>query len=303
MSKGAKRVTVYLFGGLGNQLFQYFAGLATAEAIGAKLYLKPYGQTSAVGREGEVGIAAFMTEGMTVPAATPQWFQEKLLRRFINLFGQVRLRRFSLRCGFYFSHLFDLATLKYGHPRHIRLIGYFQDIKFLDFLEHRNKREALQLVNPSPWFVKLQDQANKSKPIIVHIRRGDYLNHTETIGVLDFSYFKNALDLIPQNKDSNYWIFSDSAEAAKDFVNFAELPDMRTRIIQAPPDSPDAESMLLLTLGSALIISNSTFSWWGAYLNKNADFIITPKKWFKALRDPADLVPGNWITCESVWVI
>jgi hypothetical protein len=301
LSREAKRLTVYLFGGLGNQLFQYFAGLATAEATGAKLYLKPFGQTSAVGREGEVGIAAFETEGVTLSSRIPKKMQEKLLRRFVNFFNQTRLRSFSLRHGIYFSDLLDLASLKSNRPRHIRLIGYFQDYKFFDFLEVRDKKLVLPLGNPSHWFVDLQNQASKSKPIIVHIRRGDYLNHAKTIGVLDFSYFKSALNLIPQNENSEFWIFSDSVDTARRFVDFAQLPDTRTRIIQAPPESPDAESMLLLTLGSALVISNSTFSWWGAYLNKNADFIIAPKKWFRTLEDPANLIPGNWIRCESVW--
>ncbi len=301
MSRDAKRVTVYLFGGLGNQLFQYFAGLATAEAIGAKLYLKPYGQTSAVGREGEVGIAALMTEGVRVSASTPPWFQEKLLRRFINLFDRVIFRRFLLRCGFFFSDTPDLYSLKYHPAHHIRLIGYFQDNKFLKYLEYRNKKASLRLVSPSPWFANLEAEARKIKPILIHIRRGDYLMHADTIGVLDFSYFKNALNLIPRNKNSQYWILSDSVDAAKNFVAFAELPETKTRIIQAPWDSPDAESMLLLTYGSALVISNSTFSWWGAYLNKSADFIVTPKKWFKALEDPAIHTLEKCIPCESVW--
>ena len=301
MARKVERVTVYLFGGLGNQLFQYFAGLATAEAKGAELYLKPFGQTSAVGREGEVGIAAFKTEGITTSSRIPQRLQEKLLRRFVTLISQFRLGGFSRHYGIFLSDVSELPEMKMDCPRHIRLMGYFQDYRFLDFLERQKKMTSLSLANPSPWFVNLQEQARKSKPIIVHIRRGDYLNHADTIGVLDFAYFRNALGVIPRNENSEFWIFSDSVDVAKDFAFFAHLPELRTQIIQAPSDSPDAESMLLMTLGSALVISNSTFSWWGAYLNKNADLIIAPKKWFKNLDDPANLVPGNWTYCESVW--
>lgn len=301
VARKAKRVTVYLFGGLGNQLFQYFAGLAIAEEMGAKFYLKPFGQTSAVGREGEVGIAAFKTEGITTSSKIPQRLQEKLLRRFVTLINQFRLGKFLRHYGIFLSDVSQLLQVKMDCPRHIRLMGYFQDYKFLDYLERQEKGTVLSLANPSPWFVNLQEQVRAIKPIIVHIRRGDYLNHAGTIGVLDFVYFKNALDLIPQDKNSEIWIFSDSSTVAKDFALFAGLPDSRTQIIQAPSDSSDAESMLLMTLGYALVISNSTFSWWGAYLNKNADFVIAPKKWFKNLDDPVNLIPGNWIYCESVW--
>jgi hypothetical protein len=301
MARNVKRVTVYLFGGLGNQLFQYFAGLATAEATGAALFLKPFGQTSAVGREGEIGIAAFKTDGKTTFSRIPQRLQEKLLRRFVVLINRFRQGAFSRHYGIFPTDVPVLPEMKMGCPRHIRLMGYFQSYKFLHFLERQEKMAELSLVNPSSWFVSLQDQALKSKPIIVHIRRGDYLNHAETIGVLSFSYFKNALHMIPQNENSVFWIFSDSVHAAKDFASFADLPEMRTQIIQPTPDTPDAESMLLLTLGSSLVISNSTFSWWGAYLNKNANFIIAPKKWFKNLEDPENLIPDHWIYCESVW--
>lgn len=301
MSRKAKRVTVYLFGGLGNQLFQYFSGLATAEALGAKLYLKPFGHITAMGREGEMGLAAVKTEGITISSRISPGLQEKLLRRFVTLISLLRLGRFSRHYGFYFSEFSELPEMKIGHPRHVRLIGYFQDYKFLDFLERRNMLTSLSLANPSSWFLNLQEQACKNKPIILHIRRGDYLNHVDTIGVLDFAYFKNALDMIPRNENSEFWIFSDSVDSAKNFALFADLPNLRTRIIQAPPDSPDAESMLLMALGSAIVISNSTYSWWSAYLNKNADYVIAPKKWFRNLEDPTNLIPGSWICCESVW--
>jgi len=301
MAKKVKIVTVYLFGGLGNQLFQYFAGLATAEATEATLYLKPFGQTSAVGREGEIGLAAFKTDGVTTSSKIPKKLQEKLLRRFVNSINGSKRSAFSRHFGIFPSDVADLPEMKTRCARHIRLMGYFQSSKFLQFLEPESRMSAPSLVNPSSWFMGLQNQALNSKPIIVHIRRGDYLNHTETIGVLSFSYFKNALDMIPRNKNTEFWIFSDSIESARDFVEFAELPKTQTRVIQAPPDSPDAESMMLLTLGSSLVISNSTFSWWGAYFNKNADPIIVPKKWFKNLDDPTDLIPGNWIYCKSIW--
>ena len=158
MTRKVKSVTVYLFGGLGNQLFQYFAGLATAEAMGAELYLKPFGQTSAVGREGDVGIAAFKTEGVATSSRIPQVLQEKLLRRFVTLSSRFKLSRFSRHYGIYLFDMPELPEMKMDFTRHIRMIGYFQDYKFLDFLEHQKKLTSLTLSNPSPWFLNLQDK-------------------------------------------------------------------------------------------------------------------------------------------------
>ncbi len=301
MSRDLKRVTVYLFGGLGNQLFQYFAGLATAKAIGAKLYLKPYGQTPVIGRENEIGLAALRTEGTIVSTTLPSWLQEKFLRNFVKIFSKNRLKEFSSKRGVFFSDSFNLQSLKNQQHDHIRLIGYFQDYEFVKSLEQNGTPPVMTLVNPSSWYINLQREAMASRPIIIHIRRGDYLSHSNTIGVLDFAYFKNALSKIPQNEYSKFWIFSDSIAVAENFAQFANLVDLQTKIVCAPSDSSAAESMSLMSMGSALVMSNSTYSWWSAYFNQSAEFIVAPTEWFRNLDSPQNLIPANWIRCDSVW--
>ena len=302
MAKRVERVTVYLFGGLGNQLFQYAAGLAVAEETGTELFLKPFGQTSAVGREGEVGIRAFKTLGTLVSSKVPDWLQEKLLRRFVTITDRFQLQGFFHRRGIFLADCPELSQMRLGKHRHIRLMGYFQDSKYADSLIRQEKGIQLELMNPSPWFESLQESARLSGAIILHIRRGDYLNHANTMGVLDFEYFYNALKLIPQDDDSVFWIFSDSINAAQHFAIFAKLPETRTRIISATAELPDAESLILMSLGSALVISNSTFSWWAGYLNKKSQLVVAPTKWFKNLEDPQNLLPSNWVRCESIWL-
>ena len=58
-----------------------------------------------------------------------------------------------------------------------------------------------------------------------------------------------------------------------------------------------------MSLGRAIIISNSSFSWWSAFLSKEASLILAPRKWFKGIQDPKDLLPPEWITLESDWII
>ena len=301
MARKRKSVTVYLFGGLGNQLFQYFAGLAIAESVGAKLYLKPFGQTSAKGQEGEVGLDAFEVEGTRITSRIPAQLQEKVLRRFVNSLRHVGLRRLAENRGVFLSDQINLESL--SRYRHIRLIGYFQDSKYLELLVAQGRDTQLPLKNPSPWFRELESLARTKNPIALHIRRGDYLSHADSIGVLDYEYFLNALKKIPTFSEGKLevWIFSDSLSVASDFANYARLPEARTRIIRPPGDSPAAESMLLMAMGSAIVISNSTFSWWGAYLAGDASKVIVPQKWFKGLDDPVSMNPDAWTSSESIW--
>jgi hypothetical protein len=304
VAKSEKRVTVFLFGGLGNQLFQYFAGLAVAEAVGAKLYLKPFGRAASQGSDCEIGINAFDLEATVVTSKLPIQIQDRVLPRLINFARRFSLQNLAWSSRTLLTDDIDFDAVNLEDRQHIHLVGYFQNSKYLDFLAKREIEINLSLKNSSVWFQEFQARARVKKPIIVHLRRGDYLNYADTIGVLDFQFFLNALQLIPHfsEPETEFWIFSNSLSAASDFARFADLPESRTEVIQPPDKSPDAESMLLMTLGAALVISNSTFSWWGAYLNDETSQIISPKKWFRNLDDPTFPKKDGWKFSESIWV-
>jgi hypothetical protein len=299
-----KRVTVLLFGGLGNQLFQYFAGLAVAEATGAKLYLKTFGRSPDIGGVGDMGINAFRIDTPITSSRLPKMIQAKLLPRLIRFVSRISLKECVWPGSSLWTDDIDFNNPEVLSNKSIKLVGYFQNSKYLDLLTKREAQINLNLRNKSVWFQEFQKLARDKKPIIVHLRRGDYLNYADTIGVLDFQYFLNALQLIPHfnEPETEFWIFSNSLSDARDFAKFADLPSDRTEIIQPPDNSPDAESMILMTLGASLVISNSTFSWWGAYLNDETSQIVSPKKWFRNLDDPTFPKKDGWKFSESIWV-
>ena len=298
-TKRSRIVSVYLFGGLGNQLFQYFTGLSIAKATGAKLILRPFGKTSAIDRNDTLGIEAFEIEGTLICSRISPYWQEKMLRKFINAVSFLKLKKFFESQGIILSDSQSLLALINQKKKHLRFIGYFQNTKYLNFLSEKDGKVKLTIKNPTDWFKNLSILCLSAKPIMLHLRRGDYLKHSKTIGVLDFSYYKSALEIIRPANDSEIWIFYDSISTAKDFAKFAQLPESRTKIIEPPSESRDAESMIIMSQGSALIISNSTFSWWSAYLCEQKVKIFAPSVWFRNLPDSVNFIPKSWLTCLS----
>jgi hypothetical protein len=100
---------------------------------------------------------------------------------------------------------------------------------------------------------------------------------------------------------SNVYLFSDSkiSENFKNKLNYGEEFCLVDSFQFQELD--DLTTLALLTKFSACIISNSTFSWWGAYLGENKKIVLAPSKWFKSKQDPNFLYPTNWLVSESFW--
>lgn len=295
-------MTVYLFGGLGNQLFQYFAGLAICEATGAQLRLKFVGRSSNSYNSEDIGLLAFQIKGQIVSSLIPLNVLEFGLRKFFNLVDKYGLEKLLRTFGFIMSKSIDAIYEQFRFARHIRLFGYFQELDSVCYLTEKKVFTIPKLKNPSNWFKTTSSELSNANPIVVHIRRGDYLNYKETLGVLDLSYFQLAIKEVPSYLQRNIWIFTDSLEVANELVFHLKLPDGQTRIVVPPHGSAHAESLVLMSRASAIVISNSTFSYWAAYFNSSAVDVIAPKKWFRGLNDPENFFPRRWRVFDSIWM-
>ena len=127
---------------------------------------------------------------------------------------------------------------------------------------------------------KIEKHINNVNSVSVHVRRGDYINHETFAGICDEEYYKNAIDLIKkQTENPYYFIFSNDINWCKQNLT-PYLDSENVVFISNNQGSQSYWDMYLMSCCKNMIIANSSFSWWAAYLNKNdAALIISPKKW------------------------
>ena len=160
------------------------------------------------------------------------------------------------------------------------LNGYFPSELY--FKNHKNFIKKLFNVDTS--YNKF-NEIDLSKSVCIHVRRGDYKLYNQIFHLLDIDYYNRSMEYF--GKNFNFVFISDDMGWVKenfkgDNIYYSELND-------------DIGDFTLMTLCKHNIVANSTFSWWGAYLNKNNDNVtIRPKKWL-VNHDCNFIFPNEWI--------
>ncbi len=171
--------------------------------------------------------------------------------------------------------------------------GYWQEAKFIE--RHRNK------IRESFVFPAIEDERNtdivnfiqERSPAFIHIRRGDYNNHPVYGGVCTLEYYKNAISkLISDYNFRDFLIFSNDISWCKENLS-SIINDFNTIYIDWNKGDKSYIDMQLMSLCSAGIVANSSFSWWGAFLS-NSDIILCPEHWtnIEGYRD--GIIPDSW---------
>ena len=293
-------VIVQLLGGLGNQMFQYALGRQLARLNDAELKL----DTSilldwrvgkhAVNRNfdldifsltpafaGKEDIAPYHTTGMRLP--------EKIfytVKRKLN--GRQIMRE-------QFFH-FDASILDLRGD--IYLSGTWQSYKYFEQIDPIIRHDFEFIIPMSAHALKLAQQINKVQSVCLNVRRTDYISAAataKTMGVIGLDYYKEALSLMKEwVGDFEVFVFSDDIVWCVENLNFIEQPVFFVDHHYAGLKFSDY--LNLMRQCKHYIIPNSTFAWWGAWLNQDASKkVIAPKHW---MNDPAintnDLIPGTW---------
>lgn len=181
-------------------------------------------------------------------------------------------------------------------PDGSKLSGYWQSEKYFTDIKYLIKKD-FTLKKTSSGCRKWKNAIIKTQSVSIHVRRGDYVTDPTTHeyhGISTMQYYRKAISIISVKiKNPHFFIFSDDARWVETHMKL----NYPYEIISEKIPLSDCEEMVLMSKCKHNIITNSTFSWWGAWLNDNSKkMVIVPKKWFT---DPAintdDLIPKAWM--------
>ena len=288
MSTYDDAIVADLRGGLGNQLFIFAAAYAQAQRLDCRLVIDASRYTYPnEPRRYELDFLEDLADETLRDSAG--------LRATTGLRVAGRLRaRLSphSRPATHTSHVFEETSAVVYDPAIEKIspgttiVGYRQSPHYFD-------RVADLL------FDRLSVSAGKLAPITLHLRRGDYLSAAHrTHGVASADYAKRAMALLNNlGADGPVAVFSDEPDrVAHELDGFPANLTFPNQLGMSP-----LASMQQLAAGEHMIMSNSSFSWWAAWIvnRRTGGYVVAPRPWFRDDTAASDLLLPNWITLDA----
>ena len=288
-------IAIKLMGGLGNQMFQYAFAYALAQNRGEEFWLDISHYSHDTLRRYELDVFNILERLLEKERAqklvyAPESFLRKFFRKLANA-PRPYAPTYYKEPHFHF----DESVVTRQSKRYFE--GYWQSEKY--FFRYRNDLlEHFSLRNPVHAETLSYARAiEKSTAVSLHVRRGDYVSDEKTKsfhGVCSLDYYEKAAEkILGLEPSAVFFVFSDDLAWAKKHLRF--LPEKA--FVELPAEVPAAEEMHLMALCRHNVIANSTFSWWGAWLNQNPKkVVIAPKNWFaNETVKTSDIYPEGWI--------
>ena len=176
--------------------------------------------------------------------------------------------------------------------------GFWQSEKFFKDIEDVIRKDFEFNFELSEKCTPLKERIESCNAVCIHVRRTDYINHRETNefhGVCGMDYFNKGIQYIRERVENpHFFVFSDDVGWCLD--NFTDK-NLFTVVYHDNAGDKSKYHFMLMTLCKHYIISNSSFSWWGAWLNPSKDkIVIAPGQWFRDPRpNTRDIIPENWM--------
>jgi hypothetical protein len=280
-------------GGLGNQLFIYALGLRLARDLETELICDTWNFHN---------YSWHVYELDTIPNSISRTYSSRSREIFGHKSRSLVRKAQGLRL---LPKRFGRLTLEHGSsfdPSILkvltgsRLNGYFQSLQYFAPVADEVRAQASEPLNPSKWMIDTRESLLNLGPwVAVHVRRGNY-TYLPLMGLAQDTYYNRAICLMDDIMGPLPLVFfSDSPEMLESLAqHFAD----RVSIIETPPNVRAVDAMQVMSGASSLVIGNSTFSWWAAFLRDKPNRpVIAPRPW---LDDPSfndrDLLLPQWIT-------
>lgn len=263
-----------LVGGLGNQLFQYAAGYAFSKRLNAEHYF------DATKFNTDYKLHKYSLDHFNITSTR----LETTVPNVISLYDRNKGKH---------RRATDLATIT-DNKKHYALTGYWLNEKY--FIRYReNILQEFSLKTPlSDKSKQLDELITSHLSVSIHVRCNDFLQSKERIGLCTKQYYQEAIASFPPD----YWffVFSDDIPLVQQLYSF---PAKNFVYVNHTTADTNYEDLYLMSKCKHNIIANSTFSWWGAWLNRHSGKrVIYPKRWSNNDRNNEflinNIIPASW---------
>ena len=263
-----KFITSYLMGGLANQMFQIAKAKTEGFIHDIPVYFEPKSFTPMEGNNTNVYIN--------------------------NIFRNIEFKDNLIFQKSYDEHSWGYNEIDYTYDSSVMFKGYYQSSKNFKNYSEKIKNLFLPTEEFKQKLMTLYPLIFEKNSVSIHIRRGDYLTISDILPVIGKSYIDKSLKSI--GKYSNIFIFTNDKDWAEKNLDY----DKCTIVT----DLNDYEDLWAISLCNHNIMSNSSFSWWGSYLNKNKNQkVCVPSIWFgpKGEQNYKDIYEPKWNKINVVY--
>lgn len=290
-------VAVELIGGLGNQMFQYATARALSLHRDESLLLDSrlfdnYKLHSYCLNHFNIGAAVVKND---LSLKTPG-FSKRVTDKLLQKINALTLQNKIFNTYQEKNLLFDDSLFR-NSKKNIYLKGYFQSEKYFAKYEDQLRKDfeiVTSLKKETTDLLKIIEAENS---VSLHIRRGDYISNpaaNAVHGTCDLNYYHRAIEIIKEKIENPvFFIFSDDIDWAKENLKLENT----TYFVDFNDASTNYEDLKLMSACKNNITANSSFSWWGAWLNANkSKIVIAPSKWFNTdVLNSQDIIPESWM--------
>lgn len=287
---------VKYIGGLGNQMFIYAFSVALRETFRQEILVDTHYYKSRNfhnGLEIERIFGIHLTEAKLSDKLKMSWYFPNYWIDY-HLLGKLPARKNTIRelpgQKVNFELLGDSSDKFYD--------GYWQSYQYFDSCRDVILKEFTfpKISMEDKLNFELNERLNNEENSVgIHIRRGDYLKNWKYRGLCGVDYYQKAIAYILEHiKSPKFFLFSDDIDWVKENIS-PLLKGYDITFVNWNHSINSYKDMQLMAMCKNLIIANSSFSWWAAYLNQNNPIVVAPEKWINSFMD-FRIQYKDWIT-------